>query len=99
MFFRTGLVSVYTHTGGVKGLVSSERPRGAQDLDLERYLPGPQRPPLVQAVDEPGRQADVVPHHGPVVGEPVDAAHTPAQVSVDHRRQLAVSELRGQGTR
>lgn len=63
---------------------------------LVPHLSGPELRPLIQAVDESSRQADVVPHHGLVVGEPVDGAHAAAQISVDHGGQLAVSELRQQ---
>ena len=58
------------------------------------YLSGPQLPLLVQTVDEPGRQPDVVPHHRFVMSEAVDGADASTQVSVDHRRQFAVFELR-----
>ena len=59
-----------------------------------RYLSGPQLPLLVQTVDEPGRQPDVVPHHRPVVSQPVHGADASTQISVDHRSQFTVSELR-----
>ena len=61
-----------------------------------RYLSGPQLPLLVQTVDEPGRQPDVVPHHRPVVSQPVHGADASTQISVDHRSQFTVSELRDQ---
>lgn len=60
-----------------------------------RYLLAPQLPLLVQAVDEARGQPDVVPDHGFVVRQAVDAADAPAQVSVHHRGQLAVSKLQG----
>lgn len=58
------------------------------------YLSSPELRPLVQAVDEASGQADVVPHHGAVLGQPVDGAHAAAQVPVDHGGQLTVPELR-----
>ena len=57
------------------------------------YLSGPQLPPLVQTVDESGRQTDVISHHWLVVSQAVNAANTSTQISVDHRRQFTVSEL------
>lgn len=58
------------------------------------YLSDPQLSPLVQTVDESGRQPDVVPDNRFVVCQAVDGANTPTQISVDHWGQFTVSELR-----
>lgn len=58
------------------------------------YLSGPQHPLLVQTVNESCRQPDVVPHYWFVVRQAVDAADASAQISVDHRGQFTISELK-----
>lgn len=58
------------------------------------HLSGPQLPPLVQAVDESRREPDVVPHDWFVVCQTVDVAHASAEISVHHRGQFTVSELK-----
>lgn len=54
----------------------------------------PQRPLQVEAVNEPGRQPDVVPDDRAMVREAVHAANATTQISVHHRRQLAVPQLK-----
>lgn len=58
------------------------------------YLSSPQHPPLVQTVNESCRQPDVVPHYWFVVCQAVDATDASAQISVDHRGQFTISELK-----
>lgn len=72
-------------------------PQGVTDCWQRRcpWLRGPELGPVIQRVDQFGRQLDVIAHYLLVLGNAIDVAHTPGQVSVHTWAQLTLTELQG----